>query len=403
MKNNILMSCLKSRDCTGCSICETICPTKAIKIELTKDGFYEPNINDELCIDCSLCMEVCYKFDNSILESNKNNYLSYSAINRDDKDLKSSTSGGVSIELMKECIIQGYKVVGVEYDYDKNIAVTKVTSEIKNLEKFKGSKYFQSYTVDAFEQMVEDKTDQKYAVFGTPCQIYSLYKYVELRKRRDKFLFVDLFCHGCPSMNLWIKYIQYSKEKFKTYNFDKIEFRSKNHGWHEYGFKFEKDKNTYNSKKINDPFYELFFDMNTLNKACYKCKVRSSIAYTDIRLGDFWGYQYDDNNKGVSAVVIASNRGDKIFNNIKEKFIIKQHSFNETVRAQSYGKEHYCNENIRRETLDLLNSNLNMEEIIKIYRSRYSINKKLKKASKNIMKCLPQGVYFKVKKIIHKC
>lgn len=401
MKKNILMPSLEGQKCTGCSICEAVCPTKAISIELTKYGFYEPIVNDELCIDCGICTKSCYKYDSNVLPSEVD-YSCYSAINKDKEELKTSTSGGVSIELMKECIRQGYKVVGVAYDYDRDIAITKITGEIKNLEQFKGSKYFQSYTVDAFQQIVEDKSNQKYAVFGTPCQIYALYKYAELRKEQERFLFVDLFCHGCPSMNLWKKYLKYSKEKFNVSDFDKIEFRSKNHGWHEFGFKFIKDNKVFNNKKINDPFYELFFDMNTHNKACYDCKMRSSLAYTDIRMGDFWGYQYDDNATGVSAIIITSKIGKEIFGNIKNNLQVIEHKFDETILAQSYGKPHLCNERRRKIALDLLKSDKDMNEIVKCYRSEYSLKKKAKIISKNIIKSLPQGMYFKIKQIIHK-
>jgi len=96
--------------------------------------------------------------------------------NKNSDELKTATSGAVSAELMKECIKQGYKVLGVAYDYSKNIAITKIISSIKDIEQFKGSKYFQSFTLDAFYEALRDKSEQKYAVFGTPCQIYAISK-----------------------------------------------------------------------------------------------------------------------------------------------------------------------------------------------------------------------------------
>ena len=53
----------------------------------------------------------------------------------------------------------------------------------------------------------------------------------------------------------------------------------------------------------------MFFKKNALNEACYACKLRSTIAYTDIRIGDFWGKEYSQNIEGVSAVVINTDKG----------------------------------------------------------------------------------------------
>ncbi|MDQ9828112.1 Coenzyme F420 hydrogenase/dehydrogenase, beta subunit C-terminal domain, partial [Acinetobacter baumannii] len=48
----------------------------------------------------------------------------------------------------------------------------------------------------------------KYAIFGTPCQIFGLDKYLKCRKRREQFVLIDIYCHGCPSMNVWSKYVK---------------------------------------------------------------------------------------------------------------------------------------------------------------------------------------------------
>lgn len=402
MNNNILDSnSIPGQECTGCGICSAVCPTNAIDIKLTKYGFYEPIVNNELCIECGYCKKNCYKFDNSIEIDTKNDYKSFSAINKDKYELKTSTSGGVSIELMKECIKQGYKVVGVAYDNNKEIAITKIATSEEELQQFKGSKYFQSYTELALDSIIKDKSNQKYAIFGTPCQIYSIAKYAKINKNRDNFILVDIFCHGCPSINLWKKYLQYSKEKNNIEVITDIQFRSKVYGWHEYAFEFTSLNKKFNSNKINDPFYELFFDMNTHNQACYNCKMRSSLKYTDIRMGDFWGPQYDTDVRGVSAIITCTEKGEKLFEKVNNKFITQEHLFLETIKAQSYQKEHKYNVQIRTNTLEALASDDDIENIIKDYRKTYSSSKKIKKTLKNIIKLLPISMYFKLKKIIH--
>lgn len=399
--NNISVNSLAERDCTGCSMCGAVCPKNAITMQLTVEGFYEPAIENYLCVDCGMCKKACYKFDEKVEIDNKKHYICYSAINKNSYELKTATSGGVSNELMKVCIKQGYKVVGVAYDYEKERAVTRIATKIDELEQFKGSKYFQSHTIDAFKEIVADKTDQRYAVFGTPCQIYAMSKFTDFKRNRDRFILVDLFCHGCPSMNLWRKYLEHSKNKYDVSRFDKIEFRSKVHGWHEFGFKFSVNEAEFKNPKINDEFYELFFDMNTHNKACYECKMRSSLEFTDIRMGDFWGPQYDTNMKGVSAVVVCTERGKKLFEEVKEYFNINLHNFEETIKAQSYKKEHSYSKETRNNILKQLGTEEKLEVIIEQYRAKYPLNKKVKKLTKNTFKLLPKSIYFNIKKILH--
>jgi coenzyme F420-reducing hydrogenase beta subunit len=387
--------------CTGCSVCSVACPKKAITIELTGEGFYEPIIDDTLCVNCGLCIKNCYKYDAEASNVSSDNIKTYSAINLDSEKLKNVASGGVASELARQCIEDGYKVLGVAYDYDENIAITKIAQTVDETEEFKGSKYFQSFTEKAFEETLKDDSEQRYAVFGTPCQIYAVNKYVTSKNRKDKFLLIDTFCHGCPSLNLWKKYLQHTKAKVNFTEFKKIEFRSKAHGWHEFCFTFKGNNTQHNTSKINDPFYTMFFDGNALNKACYDCKLRSTLNYADIRLGDYWGERFDTNITGVSAVIVCTENGEKLFEKISDKFTIESHSFKQTIKAQSYGKEHNFDSKKRQVVLTLLASNLPMAEVFKNSKKSYSAKKRIKMLSKNLVKILPRPVYFRIKKFIH--
>lgn len=390
------------RNCTGCGICGAVCPTKAIKIELNSEGFYSPRIDDNLCSDCGICAKVCYKFDTQIELKEHVPIECFSAVNKNEEELKNCSSGGVSIELMRECLNCGYYVVGVDYDYTSNIAITKIAKTYDELEGFKGSKYFQSYTSKAFDVIANDKSEQKYAFFGTPCQIYAFKRLSQLRKNDSKYIFVDIFCHGCPSLNLWKKYLLDQKNKACVVDFEKIKFRSKTYNWHEYSFEFFNGEKKYLSEKYNNPFYEIFFGMNAMNRACYDCITRSSIEYTDIRIGDFWGSRFDKDIKGVSAVVINSEKGKEIFTSVLEKFEIKKVSFSEVIKAQSYGKPHLCNEKRREKTLNLLSGDLNINQIQKQYRKGNSLKTNVKRVLKNLVKHLPSKIYIGVKSFLHR-
>ena len=130
MKSNILNKCLYGQECTSCLLCASICPTNAITIDLTDSGFYRPSVDEKKCIDCSKCKRVCYKFDEKIQDDCIDKYTCYSAINNNNSELLTSTSGGVSNEIMKECLRLGYKIIGVSYDYNNNRAISKIVDNV---------------------------------------------------------------------------------------------------------------------------------------------------------------------------------------------------------------------------------------------------------------------------------
>ena len=400
MKGNVL-TVKELNNCTGCAMCQGVCPTGAIQVSLSEQGFYEPQINNEKCVSCSLCTNVCYKCDGEYSVKEAEDYTCYSAINKDEKILKESSSGGASYQLMKECLSQGYFVVGVAYDVNTGSAVTRIARNEAELEQFKGSKYFQSYTVDAVREILSDKSEQRYAIFGTPCQIYSYSKMAELKGNREKFVFVDIFCHGCPSKNLWDKYLDFVRKENGVEDFKEISFRSKAYGWHEYCFDFKADEKSFHSSKYNDPFHEVFFSLDAMNKACYDCIARSTVEKTDIRIGDFWGKRFNEDSKGVSAVVVASEKGEKLFDAVKDKFITEKADFNEIISAQSYKKTHKYNEERREKILSMLSGEEAIEKIVNESRKGKPLAAKVKRVVKQALKHLPQPIYFKIKSIIN--
>lgn len=388
--------------CTGCGMCSAVCPVSAITMNQSKDGFYIPFVREDICVSCGICQKICYKYDQDFTIKNCEPLECMSAINRDEEELKKSSSGAVSIELMKKCLQLGYYIVGVSYDYKRDIAVTQIATDEKEIESFRGSKYFQSYTAEAFKKILNDKTNQKYAIFGTPCQIYAFAKVAKIQKNRKRFLLVDIFCHGCPSLVLWKKYIHEKKKKYQIKEFNSIKFRSKVYGWHEYAFDFSDGFRTFSSDKYNDPFYEIFFGKDVMNEACYDCKPRSSIENTDIRLGDFWGWQYDTDVKGVSAVIINTAKGAEIFNSIRDRFVVSEFKFEDIIASQSYGKNYSCNEQRRKTLLILLRSNMSMKKIQYKYRQLYPLKEKINRNVKNLLKHMPLREYNLLKKNLHK-
>lgn len=387
--NNVLD---KSNDfCTGCSICVKTCSKNAIYIQLNELGFYVPKINDNLCVDCGLCKKNCVKFCEGI-NTTDTNYKCYAVVNKDAEIVEKSSSGGISDALAKYAIGNGYKVIGTAYDYEDNIAKGIIIDDISDLYKIRGSKYFQSKFDEVVKQI--DKT-QKYLVLGTPCQIYGIHTWATNNKIIDNFVLVDLFCHGVASVKLWSNYI---RSECNEQKFDKVEFRSKARGWHQYCSKFYIGKETITTKDL-DEFYELFLSRYCSNKACEKCNIKASFQYSDIRLGDFWGKRYFENKQGVSSVVACTDKGNDFLLQNQNISILERVSFDEVITEQSCRKELSLDINNR----ELIMSSLADGESIKLTHKKYistlTFKQKIKRKLKKIAKKLPRKVQAKIKYI----
>lgn len=394
------------RKCTSCGLCASICAKKALSIKLDEDGFYRPSIDVSLCNDCGLCTKVCYKFDTTVKmtsgEGLKQKML-YSAWAMDDDVVSNTTSGGIGDLLAHRLLLDGYKVVGVVYNEDNARAEHKIGTRGEELDSFRGSKYIQSYTFDAFKEVVANCRNEKYAVFGTPCQIYALNKLATHRKVRDQFFFVDLYCHGCPSLHTWTKYQSAIKNSIGVNRFDSVTFRSKIRGWGGFNIVVEEEgKPVYVSRKTNDKFYELFFSNQVLNDACADCLLRGTLEYTDIRLGDFWGYKFIDNQRGVSAVSLATDKGKEVFERLHQ-ITCAQCSYEEFLPFQSWNITYKVDTKCREAVLaSLADPREGLDKAITVLRQYQGVTAKAKRYIKSFLANFPQGLTNSIKKIVYK-
>ena len=290
----------KSGACTSCGTCVAICPRKCLELKLNNEGFYSPTlVKVDECNNCGLCDRVCTK-ETNVMEVNP--VGSYSFVSTDKEVLRTTSSGGLCYELARQAIKDGKKVCACIYDYNEHVAKHRIVSDIEGLEKTKGSKYIQSNTPIAFEEVLNG---EQYTVFGTPCQITSLAKAAKIKGIRDKLLLVDFFCHGTPSMFLWKKYVDENGGS----NIVNIGFRSKEKGWRKFSLTFEYKDGQIKSDYGDNMFYNFFFNNNCLNSSCYECSHKALKSSADIRVGDFWGKKYANNDKGVSSCLALTEKG----------------------------------------------------------------------------------------------
>jgi coenzyme F420-reducing hydrogenase beta subunit len=198
------------KSCYGCGVCAVICPQQIIKIALNKNGFYEPYIVEEgKCTDCGLCLSVCSYTDEQLSVEYASEIQGFAAWSNDENIRRLCSSGGIGFEIGKYLIKQGYKACGVQYNPGMNRADHFMASSTEEFVPSIGSKYIQSYTIDAFRQI---NRKDKYFITGTPCQIDSMRRYIRKMKIEENFVLMDFFCHGVPSMHVWKKYTKQAEK-----------------------------------------------------------------------------------------------------------------------------------------------------------------------------------------------
>lgn len=306
-------------ECCGCYACTNVCPKQCIDMNIDNEGFWYPNVNKDLCIDCSLCEKVCPVIQNA----NKKDFdtTAYACKNKTESVRLTSSSGGIFTNLCEYVIENKGVVFGAGFNEKFEVEHSKATT-ISECEKFRGSKYVQSKIGNTFSEAKRCLNEGRMVLFsGTPCQIKGLKLY--LRKSYDNLIAVDIVCHGVPSPKV---FDIYKSDLIKEYNSDirSISFRDKSNGWKNYkytvNFKDGTKKENYHGKNI---YSKGFLSDLFLRPSCNECCAKNFTSDSDITLGDYWGVQNKhpefDDDKGISLILVNSKKGQDIFNKIIDK------------------------------------------------------------------------------------
>ena len=309
--NNI--SKIEKHECTGCGACHNSCPKGAISMQYDPEGFLFPAIDKEKCINCGICIKRCPL--NALQYTNNDNPPCYAVI-ANDEIRKQSASGGAFGVLANFILEQQGMVCGAAWDKEYKVEHILISST-DDLYKIQGTKYLQSNTSKIYTEIRKNlENNNKPILFvGTPCQVAGLKAY--LNKEYENLYTVDLICHGVPSPGIWQKYL---KENFNKDKIQNIIFRNKKYGWNQ-SLEIKTGDITYKGRPPQDIFYETFFILMNTRKSCGDCKFAKLPRQGDLTIADAWECDKDMNdNKGTSEVLINSDKGSYLFEQVKNNF-----------------------------------------------------------------------------------
>lgn len=347
--------------CNGCHACYNICPVSSLSMEIDDEGFLYPKINKETCINCNLCNKVCPLTKDREVKSKK---IAYACYNKDENIRMKSSSGGIFTSISNKVLNENGVVFGAAFNETFEVTHIKVDKE-EDLNILRGSKYVQSNINTTFKQVKKYLDEDRMVLFsGTPCQIGGLKSF--LGKDYNKLLCIDLICHGVPSPIVWKSYLE-EIEKGKKLN--EMTFRDKSKGWSEGILKYTfEDKTEYVEEYANSKYIKGFIKNCYLRPSCYKCKFKTLDRESDITLGDFWGIENIEpqmnDNKGISICMIHTDKGEEIFNKIKDSIVYKEVNIESAIKENICAIESVKLDKKRKKFYKLYNKNMSIMDAI---------------------------------------
>lgn len=329
-----------SGNCTGCGVCAASCPRHCISLEPTNAlGHLYPIIDGTACIDCGVCAKACPE-NNAIVTSRPEK--AFAAWSSDKSDYESSASGGAASVLSSHIIKAGGVVYGCALLPGITVRHIRVMDK-QSLPLLKGSKYVQSDISDVFKTIKEDVTSGRPVLFiGTPCQVSSIKAF--FKGQAENLYFVDLVCHGVPSLQLLKSHLN---DILQGEKWTSLTFRKGTDFCLEVTAGTGDDRTILYSSSLSrqrykDFYLNSFFDGYTYRDCCYRCRYASPKRVSDVTIGDFWGLgvctpatEIPEHRKGCSLILPNTDKGKELLEKISSDLNIYERPVSEAIEGNS--------------------------------------------------------------------
>lgn len=348
-----MISLETNADCCGCNACGDACPCDAITFASDEEGFLYPHIDANKCSGCGLCEKVCPQLHakEALAAVADKTPKCWAAVAKDLSVRFDSTSGGVFSTLAEKVLSDGGIVGGAVWG--DGFSIHQIVSDKReDLPRLRSSKYAQS---DARGFYTAVKTavasGRKVFVCGTPCQMMALKLFVG---DKDNLYTADFICRGINSPLAMRKYIEMFEEKTSK-KVVAVKQKSKELGWRSLTTKFTfEDGSVEYDPYSKSPFMQAYLKVNvSARPSCYECRCKGVSRVTDLTIADCWGvvqkldkWKYDM-NIGTSSVMCHTKKGAELFESVSGKLDRQEISATDIVA----GSTTIC-QSLERETID---------------------------------------------------
>lgn len=301
--------------CTGCGVCANVCPVGAITMKPNDEGFMNPVVNNDTCIDCGRCVSKCIALHPQYKNQEKPECHAFWA---KDEIRKISSSGGVFTVAAEYILNQGGYVAGAVYRENYSVC-HDIISDKAELWRMRGSKYMQSDVGDIYKRVKALLEQDKLVLFtGLPCQVAALYAYLG-NKKYDKLYTIDLVCHGITSQKVFDKF---HKDVLHGKKMTDLQFKAKEPwGWHPGTNATFEDGTKYSQPAEKCPYFIAYLKNISKNKTCGRCQFNKLPRQADLSIGDYWMVDkfnpaFND-KKGTSEILVNNARGAELLEKLR--------------------------------------------------------------------------------------
>ncbi|MBR4559822.1 MAG: Coenzyme F420 hydrogenase/dehydrogenase, beta subunit C-terminal domain [Fibrobacter sp.] len=314
--NNICLT-TKNELCTGCGLCEDVCPAQAISIKRGVEN--TPTVNLKKCVNCGKCIKICPGIGCDIEFLSKNcfsdgnikkdyyigRYLETFVGHSNDNEIRyHSASGGVLshflIYLLEKGLING-AVVTKFSSSDAMYPETFIATSKEEILSAKSSKYCPVSLNGITKKILA--FEGKVVVVGLPCHIQSLRKRLTFdSKLKEKI--VGLFSIYCSS-NRNFNAQKFLLDYYKIRREDVTKFAYRDDGCLGNMKVFVSGK----EPLLNIPFIDYYGALRSFFKPrrCLSC-IDHYGELADINFGDIHIAPYSNDRIGVSSIIVRNSK-----------------------------------------------------------------------------------------------
>lgn len=330
---------LKKNVCSGCGICQNICPKQCIKTVLDRNkGYYVTTLDSAKCIDCGLCKKVCpvYTWSNQENHWGVGNYRGiYSGFSTNPELRKECASGGITTSLLIYLLEQNQIDAAVVTSRKEQMPLEselRLVSTKEELLKCKGSVYAPTSYNEIIPQIISAPY-KRIAIVGLPCHIQAVSMLAKNKKYIEEkiFLKIALVCGHTPSL----KGYEYSLRHLGITPANLASIENRGDGWPGYLKIKERhkvvNKLPYGSKYswgmvLSSPLFT--------PPGCAHCADPTGYL-ADISVCDAWLDKFKEDRNGRNLILVRTEKSKAILLQMQQKgyIVLANESLTDFIKA----------------------------------------------------------------------